>query len=159
MNGDYINQLFDKINSRTVNFHESLSRSPECRQVYRYIFPHLMKKIHQHRQNPIAYHQTMLYQDIRGIGAQLTQLNYNPQQIFVYWPRKGVVQSRETKTTRASDFLNVAEYTIPGLSDNEAEPENPDERTPIHRFSNLASTSDRVGRAEATLDDIPPNSV
>jgi len=110
-----------------------------------------MKKIHEHRQNPIAYDQTMLYQDIRGLGAQLAELNYSPQKIFVYWPRKGANQSRETKTTRASDFSNNAEYAIPALSDNETEPVN--KTTPIRRFSHLESASDRV-RSEAVLDDI-----
>ena len=119
LSADTIHHLFERINSKTVNFHENFTRHKECRHVYKHLFPQIMRLIDMHRRDPIAFHITRLYAQIRGAALQLASLNYVPQNIFVYWPRRGPSHHCEIKASRASDASIGASFALPEMSDDD----------------------------------------
>jgi hypothetical protein len=122
MSVSLIDQLFRKINSRTVDFQASLASSPQCRQVYRHLFPQLMRLLHIHRTNPAELSREQCYSKVRSLGVQLEELNYDPRKILVFRPRNGPSQHRQHKKPRFQDLSKDPAYKLPDLSDNEEPP-------------------------------------
>jgi hypothetical protein len=120
MTPTYIDELFKNINSKTVNFYDSLTKYAKCRQIFKHSFPVVMKMLHLHRLKPLEYTQEQVYATIRGAAFTLVTLNYRAKDIFTFYKRRGPNQHRETKKIRAVDVSADPEFAIPDLSEDES---------------------------------------
>jgi hypothetical protein len=126
----YIDELFKNVNSKTVNFYDSLTKYAKCRQIFKHSFPVIMKMLHLHRLKPLENTQEQVYAKIRGAALTLVTLDYRAKDIFTFYKRRGPNQHRETKKVRALDVSADPEFAIPDLSEDEAITGN--ETTAVH---------------------------
>jgi hypothetical protein len=117
----YIDQLFKNVNSKTVNFYESLQKYPKCRQIYKLSFPVIMKELHLLHTKPLENKQEDAFAKIRGAALNLVTLNYRAKDIFVFYKRTAPNQHRQRNKVRATDVSADPDYAIPDLSNEEPE--------------------------------------
>jgi hypothetical protein len=130
MNPAYIDELFKNVNSKTVNFYDSLTKYAKCRQIFKHSFPVIMNMLHLHRLKPLENTQEQVYAKIRGAALTLVTLEYRAKDIFTFYKRRGPNQHRETNKVRAIDVSADPEFAIPDLSEYEAITGN--ETTAVH---------------------------